>query len=118
MKEIYETEGGLKGLYAGLETDTIASVLSNFLYFYCYTALRNVQEKLNKNMGKSVQLDIAQELFLGAEAALISRFVTTPVTIMTTRLQTGGHKDKTLKQIALEIFKEKGITGFWTGKTG
>lgn len=116
IKEIYEKEGGLKGLYAGLETDTLASVMSNFLYFYCYTALRNIQEKLNKNMGRSIQLNIAQELFLGAEAALISRFFTTPVTIVTTQLQTGGHKDKTLKQIALEIFREKGITGFWTGK--
>lgn len=70
-------------------------------------------------MGKSsAQLNVAQELFLGAEAALISRFFTTPVSNVTTRLQTAGHssKPKGFKEIAAEILKEKGITGFWTGK--
>lgn len=116
IKAIYEKEGGMKGLYAGLGADTLATVLSSFIYFYCYTALRNVQEKLNTNMGKSsAQLNVAQELFLGAEAALISRFFTTPVSNVTTRLQTAGHNEKGFKDIAREILKEKGITGFWTG---
>jgi adenine nucleotide transporter 17 len=116
IKDIYEKEGGIKGLYAGLESDTLATVLSSFIYFYCYTALRNVQEKLNTNMGKSsAQLNVAQELFLGAEAALISRLFTTPVSNVTTRLQTAGHNEKGFKETALDILKEKGITGFWTG---
>lgn len=70
-------------------------------------------------MGKSsAQLNVAQELFLGAEAALISRFFTTPVSNITTRLQTAGPGDnqKGFKEIAAELFKSKGITGFWTGK--
>lgn len=118
IKEIFKNEGGIKGLYAGLGSDTLATVLSSFIYFYCYTALRNVQEKLNTSMGKSsAQLNIAQELFLGAEAALISRFFTTPVSNVTTRLQTAGHTNtKGFRATASEIFKEKGITGFWTGK--
>lgn len=117
IKNIYLKEGGLKGLYAGLESDTLATVLSSFIYFYCYTALRNVQEKMNTNMGKSsAQLNVAQELFLGAEAALISRFFTTPVSNVTTRLQTAGQNEKGFKQTALDILKEKGVTGFWTGK--
>ncbi|KAI8371132.1 mitochondrial carrier domain-containing protein [Blakeslea trispora] len=116
IKAIYKNEGGIKGLYAGLESDTLATVLSSFIYFYCYTALRNVQEKFNANVGKSsAQLNVAQELFLGAEAALVSRFFTTPVSNVTTRLQTAGHKSKGFKEIALDILKEKGITGFWTG---
>lgn len=120
MKSIYEKEGGLKGLYAGVSSDTVATVLSSFIYFYCYTALRNVQEKINLNLGKSdAQLNVPQELFLGAEAALISRFFTTPVSNITTQLQTAGtpgqHK-QTFKEIAVDILKSKGITGFWTGK--
>ena len=116
IKAIYEKEGGIKGLYAGLSADTLATILSSFIYFYCYTALRNVQEKLNTNMGKSsAQLNVAQELFLGAEAALISRFFTTPVSNVTTRLQTAGHNEKGFKDVAADILKEKGITGFWTG---
>ncbi|CEP14590.1 hypothetical protein [Parasitella parasitica] len=113
---IYLKEGGLKGLYAGLGSDTLATVLSSFIYFYCYTALRNVQERMNSNMGKSsTHLNIAQELFLGAEAALISRVFTTPVSNVTTRLQTAGQNEKGFKQTALDILKEKGVTGFWTG---
>lgn len=104
-------------MYAGLDSDTLATVLSSFIYFYCYTALRNVQEKMNTNMGKSsAQLNVAQELFLGAEAALISRFFTTPVSNVTTRLQTAGQNEKGFKKTALDILKEKGVTGFWTGK--
>lgn len=116
IKTIYEKEGGFKGLYAGLGSDTLATVLSSFIYFYCYTALRNLQEKMNTNIGKSsAELNVAQELFLGAEAALISRFFTTPVSNITTRLQTAGHNEKGFKEIALDILKEKGITGLWTG---
>ncbi|KAI9467870.1 MAG: mitochondrial carrier domain-containing protein [Benjaminiella poitrasii] len=117
IKGIYNKEGGFKGLYTGLGSDTLATVLSSFIYFYCYTALRNVQETLNTNMGKSsARLNTAQELFLGAEAALISRLFTTPVSNITTRLQTAGHDgEKGFRETALNVFKEKGITGFWTG---
>lgn len=71
---------------------------------------------MNANIGKSsAELNVAQELFLGAEAALISRFFTTPVSNITTKLQTAGQNEKGFKEIALDILKEKGITGFWTG---
>lgn len=117
MISIYQKEGGLQALYAGLGADTLATVLSSFVYFYCYSALRNVQEKLNTNMGKRAQLNVAQELFLGAEAALISRFFTTPVSNVTTRLQTAGRDNKkSFFEIVQDIYREKGVRGFWTGK--
>ncbi|KAG0188084.1 hypothetical protein DFQ28_005389 [Apophysomyces sp. BC1034] len=110
------TEDGLRGIYAGLGADTLATVLSSFIYFYCYTALRNVQEKLNQSLGKTAQLNIAQELFLGAEAALISRLFTTPVSNVTTRLQTAGKQEtrKGFLETVRDIHAEKGIRGFWT----
>lgn len=112
IKSIYDNEGGLKGLYAGLGSDTLATVLSSFIYFYCYTSLRNVQEKLNTRIGHSSQLNVAQELFLGAEAALISRLFTTPVSNITTRIQNGGQG---FRRTAQTILKEKGVSGLWTG---
>ncbi|CDH54430.1 peroxisomal adenine nucleotide transporter 1 [Lichtheimia corymbifera JMRC:FSU:9682] len=119
IRTIYEKEGGLKGLYAGLGSDTLATVLSSFIYFYCYTSLRNVQEALNKSMGKRASLNVAQELFLGAEAALISRFFTTPFSNVTTRLQTSsrtpGKQQQGFIDTAKDIYHEKGISGFWTG---
>lgn len=67
-------------------------------------------------MGKKAQLNVAQELFLGAEAALISRFFTTPVSNVTTRLQTAGKDDKKgFVETMHDIHREKGITGFWSG---
>ncbi|KAI9488142.1 mitochondrial carrier domain-containing protein [Zychaea mexicana] len=115
ITSIYK-EGGFKALYAGLGADTLATVLSSFIYFYCYTALRNVQEKLNTNLGNKAQLNVAQELFLGAEAALISRFFTTPVSNVTTRLQTAGKECKGFKQTVRDIYEERGgLKGFWTG---
>lgn len=117
IQRIYQ-QGGVHGLYRGLGADSIATLLSSFIYFYCYTALRNLQEKMNKSMGKSsVALNVYQELFLGAEAALISRFFTSPVSNITTRLQT-GKKQQSFMEIAKEIYDEKSITGFWTGKKG
>lgn len=75
-----------------------------------------MQEKFNVSMGKKPTLNVAQELFLGAEAALISRLFTTPVSQVTTRLQTGG--TGSFLDTMREIYREKGVTGFWTGTAG
>ncbi|KAI8343253.1 mitochondrial carrier domain-containing protein [Chlamydoabsidia padenii] len=116
IQKIYR-QGGIQGLYRGLGADSIATLLSSFIYFYCYTALRNLQEKMNRSMGKSsVALNVYQELFLGAEAALISRFFTSPVSNITTRLQTAaGENKQSFMEVAKDIYEEKSITGFWTG---
>ncbi|KAI8064154.1 mitochondrial carrier domain-containing protein [Gongronella butleri] len=112
VKRIY-AEGGVQGLYQGLAADSLATVLSSFIYYYCYTSLRNLQEKINRSWGRPAALNIYQELFLGAEAALISRFFTSPVSNITTRLQAGSRDS--FAAVAKSIYKEKGITGFWTG---
>ncbi|ORZ24456.1 mitochondrial carrier domain-containing protein [Absidia repens] len=116
IRQIYD-QGGIEGLYMGLGADSVATLLSSFIYFYCYTALRNLQEKMNTSMGKqSAALNVYQELFLGAESALVSRFFTSPVSNITTRLQTNNGKHKqSFMDIAKDIYHEKSITGFWTG---
>ncbi|CAO3600409.1 unnamed protein product [Absidia cylindrospora] len=116
IRQIYD-QGGMEGLYMGLGADSVATLLSSFIYFYCYTALRNLQEKMNTSMGKqSAALNVYQELFLGAESALVSRFFTSPVSNITTRLQTNNGKHKqSFMDIAKDIYREKSITGFWTG---
>ncbi|OZJ04211.1 hypothetical protein BZG36_02957 [Bifiguratus adelaidae] len=116
LQHIYHNEGGLRALYAGLPSDTLATVLSSFLYHYCYTFLRNVQERRNVRLGKAPELGLVQQLLLGAEAGIISRFFTTPVGNVTTRKQavrSGEHS--TTMAILNDIWDEKGITGFWTG---
>ncbi|KAF9192756.1 hypothetical protein BGZ51_004924 [Haplosporangium sp. Z 767] len=132
IHKIYASEG-FKALYSGLGSDTIATLTSNFVYFYVYMALRQRKERRRQ----SGQLSTLQELFLGAEAGIISRFFTNPIHVVTTRQQVMG-KDLVLKQqlhqqqhrhngsedikckvsarsIIKDIYKQDGITGFWAG---
>ncbi|KAG0287390.1 hypothetical protein BGZ96_008667 [Linnemannia gamsii] len=131
IRKIYASEG-FAALYSGLGSDTIATLTSNFVYFYVYMALRQRKE----HRRSSGQLSTFQELFLGAEAGIISRFFTAPIHVVTTRQQVMG-KDILQQQgntgpagsgskgegvpkvsarsIVREIYAQDGITGFWAG---
>ncbi|KAF9092131.1 hypothetical protein BGX23_004580 [Mortierella sp. AD031] len=140
IRKIYASEG-FRALYSGLGSDTVATLTSNFVYFYVYMALRQRKE----HRRSSGQLSTFQELFLGAEAGIISRFFTAPIHVVTTRQQVMG-KDILLQQqqqqqsqgkntttttttgaggakaqkvsarsIVREIYAQDGITGFWAG---
>ncbi|KAI8595058.1 mitochondrial carrier domain-containing protein [Dissophora ornata] len=107
IRKIYTSEGFL-ALYSGLGSDTFATLTSNFVYFYVYMALRQNKE----HRRKSGQLSTVQELFLGAEAGVISRFFTAPIHVVTTRQQ----KSKvSARSIVRDIYAQDGILGFWAG---
>ncbi|KAF8946609.1 hypothetical protein BGZ47_011827 [Haplosporangium gracile] len=129
IRKIYASEG-FTALYSGLGSDTIATLASNFVYFYVYMALRQRKE----HRRSSGQLSTFQELFLGAEAGIISRFFTAPIHVVTTRQQVMGkdllqqqQSEKTAgtateeipkvsaRSIIREIYAQDGITGFWAG---
>ncbi|KAH7043695.1 mitochondrial carrier domain-containing protein [Linnemannia elongata] len=126
IRKIYASEG-FAALYSGLGSDTIATLTSNFVYFYVYMALRQRKE----HRRSSGQLSTFQELFLGAEAGIISRFFTAPIHVVTTRQQvmgkdllqqqgnsgtTAGNTPKvSARSIIREIYAQDGITGFWAG---
>ncbi|KAG0043162.1 hypothetical protein BGZ83_011763 [Gryganskiella cystojenkinii] len=127
IRQIYHSEG-FSALYSGLGSDTVATITSSFVYFYVYMALRQRKE----HRRQSGQLSTFQELFLGAEAGVISRFFTAPIHVVTTRQQVMGKdllqkqqlkgvdaKDVRAKVSAWSIFKDiytqDGITGFWAG---
>ncbi|KAF9138532.1 hypothetical protein BG015_002349, partial [Linnemannia schmuckeri] len=129
IRKIYASEG-FTALYSGLGSDTIATLTSNFVYFYVYMALRQRKE----HRRSSGQLSTFQELFLGAEAGIISRFFTAPIHVVTTRQQvmgkdllqqqqsgktagiaTGEVPKVSARSIIREIYAQDGITGFWAG---
>ncbi|KAF9539403.1 hypothetical protein EC957_005431 [Mortierella hygrophila] len=127
IRKIYASEG-FTALYSGLGSDTIATLASNFVYFYVYMALRQRKE----HSRSSGQLSTFQELFLGAEAGVISRFFTAPIHVVTTRQQvmgkdlsqqqpqrnpgmTGKAQKVSARSIIREIYAQDGITGFWAG---
>lgn len=53
------------------------------------------------------------ELVIGALAGALCQFLTLPLAIITTREQT--LQTKSILDTILQIYKEKGIKGFWTG---
>ncbi|KAG0238834.1 hypothetical protein BGX31_003160 [Mortierella sp. GBA43] len=135
IRKTYRSEGFL-ALYSGLGSDTVATLMSNFVYFYIYMALRQYKE----HSRKSGQLSTVQELFLGAEAGILSRFFTNPIHVVTTRQQVmgkelleyqqkGGAGSSSLsgkgsgttesrisaRSIIREIYAQDGILGFWAG---
>ncbi|KAK3816317.1 MAG: mitochondrial carrier domain-containing protein [Benniella sp.] len=137
IRKTYRSEGFL-ALYSGLGSDTVATLMSNFVYFYIYMALRQYKE----HRRKSGQLSTVQELFLGAEAGIISRLFTNPIHVITTRQQVMGKELQQQKEqagatataaggkgkaktedttkisaraIIRDIYTQDGILGFWAG---
>ncbi|KAK7472297.1 hypothetical protein VKT23_000417 [Stygiomarasmius scandens] len=125
-------EYGLAALYDGLLTDTGATLLSNFLYFYFYSWLRDVvlHAKRPQNSKSLPKLTILQELFLGFLAGVSSRAISMPLNIVTLRLQTERtqkddsdsededsemQKDTGVLDVVRSIYREQGLAGFWSG---
>ncbi|KIY65824.1 mitochondrial carrier [Cylindrobasidium torrendii FP15055 ss-10] len=115
---------GLPSLYSGLSTDTSATLMSNFFYFYLYSFLRNFACKW-KN---SKSLSMGTELLLGFLAGVSSRAVSNPLNLITLRLQLAKdeedgdeesgdtkHPPATTTSVVQRIYQEEGLLGFWRG---
>lgn len=111
---IYEEEG-VSSLWHGVVADNVSTMASTFCYHFAYNAIRDrrVEASARRNGGHRPRvLGMVEELSIGAGAGVIARFVTSPASNVVTRSQTSG--DSTIK-IITSIYKEKGITGFWSG---
>ncbi|KAI0087111.1 mitochondrial carrier domain-containing protein [Irpex rosettiformis] len=133
---------GWSGLYDGLNADTAATLLSNFLYFYFYTFLRRIvarrKPSLPRGKGRAtpVLLSAPKELGIGFLAGLASRAISQPLSVITVRLQTEGEVDEgdsssedgenaqsdTERRVGAagivkKIYNEQGLEGFWGGFT-
>lgn len=109
LKKIYKKKGIL-GWYHGLLSSIFGSAVQNFAYFYWYTIVKRVYNRIYK----STKHTTATELFLGALAAAISQLFTMPIGVLTTQQQTSKVR-KNLLQLAHEIIEDNGITGLWKG---
>lgn len=125
-EKIYKREGGLSAFYVGCATDISKAVIDAFLFFLAYNFLR---KRAQRKLGSS-HLPVYQELAVGVGAGSFSKFITTPIQQIVTRKQTAAMvaaRDPTsslppdqtsqlsIKDIALQIREERGISGFWTG---
>ena len=122
FQKIYHHEG-LGGLYTGVLQDTSKTVADSFLFFLAYNFLRQARLKLRKS---SNYLPVVDELSVGFLAGSFSKFFTTPISNIVTRLQTSSmvaarpENEKStanvsMRAVASQIRSEKGLKGFWSG---
>ncbi|KIJ51355.1 hypothetical protein M422DRAFT_776629 [Sphaerobolus stellatus SS14] len=144
IRNVVETRG-IGGLYSGLETDTGATLLSSFFYFYCYSLLRNGllrHKSKSRPNTKNVLPTAWEELILGYIAGVASRLASTPLNLVTIRLQdekdkpesddiekgkgkgkmkdgsaVSEHHDQPngVLKVFQELYAEGGLAGFWRG---
>ncbi|KAG1738202.1 mitochondrial carrier domain-containing protein [Suillus lakei] len=113
---------GLSSFYDGIGTDTGATLLSSFLYYYVYSFLREFVIRGN-GKSKAAMLSLPQELAIGYLSGIASRSITTPLNLITVRLQTARVSDDFSAQggtsrftaTCRQIFREEGLRGFWKG---
>jgi hypothetical protein len=122
FQQIYNKEGGITALYAGVLQDTGKSIADSFLFFLFYNYMRT--RRLQRHGGTASSLPVLDELGVGALAGACSKFFTTPISNIVTRKQTAamisarsGSKsaEPSVSDIAAKIRSEKGLQGFWSG---
>ena len=124
IHKIYNQEGGIGAFYTGMVQDTGKSMMDAFLFFLAYNFVR--QQRLQQRGGRSKSLPALDELNVGFIAGAFSKFLTTPIANIVTRKQTAAMlaarspkasrlREPTVREIADEIYKEKGLQGFWSG---
>ena len=118
--------------------------LPSFLYFYFYSWLRSgLLRRLSHQSSKAPLLSIPQELAIGFLAGVTRRIISTPLSLVTVRLQmereesnedineAGGggeagegrgeevrksrNGSKGLAGVVKSIYRQDGLAGFWKG---
>ncbi|KAK6358437.1 hypothetical protein TWF730_007769 [Orbilia blumenaviensis] len=121
-KRIYKEEGGIRAFYEGCLQDTANSMGSAFIYFLSYNFMR--QRRLQANTPPSGRtpktLGVFEELSIGVLSGAIAKFFTAPIANVVTRKQTAALRrvkteDANATKIINQIYKEKGLRGFWSG---
>lgn len=122
-QKIYAKEGGLNGFYVGVLSDTSKTIADSFLFFLAYNFLR--QSRIRSAKTSSKHLPVLDELGVGFLAGAFAKLFTTPIANIVIRKQTsamlsgrapGKLSDQgSIRSIALQIRKEKGWQGFWSG---
>lgn len=104
---------GIRPFYSGIETSAFQSSVEKALYFFAYTAMKNVYTFFSgseKHMGTSVNL------LLGCLAEWAHLPITLPLDCWTTQIQTGDNGNKKPLAILMSMLSEgDGIRGMYKG---
>lgn len=106
-------QNGLVPFYAGIETSAFQSAVEKALYYFAYTAMKNVYSFFagsEKHMGTTVNL------ILGCFAEWAHLPITLPLDCWTTQIQTGDNGNKKPLAILMSMLSEgDGIRGMYKG---
>lgn len=116
-QKIYNNEGGVKGFYAGILSDTGKTLADSFIFFLLYDYLR--RGRLRKDGGRH-NLPAYEELAVGFIAGATTKLMTTPIANVATRqqasaLSTPSTKTPSFMEIANKVYADEGTSGFWSG---
>ncbi|EFJ47224.1 hypothetical protein VOLCADRAFT_44148, partial [Volvox carteri f. nagariensis] len=122
----YSESRGWRSLFAGLQPCLAATAISQAVYFYLYSALRQaiVVSCFLANLsayGRTEAIGVVGSLVVAGLAGCGNVLATTPVWVVATQMQalqrqtTAEQRNRTAWQIAVQLYKESGITGFWKG---
>lgn len=110
-KEMYQKEG-ITPFYAGIGTSAFQSSAEKALYFFAYTALKNIYSII----GKTKEIGTISNLILGCMAEWAHLPITLPLDCLTTQIQTGHNGGKAPIAILMTMLSEgDGIRGMYKG---
>jgi hypothetical protein len=109
---------GYKGLWRGVDSDTVKTMLDVGGFFLVYTFLR---QRLSKRR-EGGRLGAVEELAVGWVSGAMVKAVVMPCSVVVAKAQTrgmgGGGNSKEaggMMEIARGIYEEKGLKGLWAG---
>ncbi|QSS57246.1 mitochondrial carrier protein [Histoplasma capsulatum var. duboisii H88] len=127
-RKIYEREGGLRGLYAGLTHATGKAAVDSFVFFLAYSFLRQRRLRARGLRMHGSFLPVLDELAVGYVAEAFTKLLTMPISTVLTRKQVEGLASATAaagkekksptsstRDIVSAIVAQKGLTGLWAG---
>jgi uncharacterized protein YneF (UPF0154 family) len=117
VREVYENEGGLKGLYAGCAEAAGKAAADSLLRFLVHTSVnRHLAKGNGANTGRP--LSLINQVAIGLLAELVAITLTAPFGTVITRKQARGLTQKpplTSSQILTAILSNDGRKGLWAG---
>ena len=130
VQKIYYNEGGLSAFYAGITQDTYKSMADSFLFFLFYNSLWRVRQQRLSGKQRGVLVKVADDVGIGMIAGAVTRAITSPIQQVITRKQIMAMvsayasqdkkpqqlgRDQSVRDILREIYRTKGLQGFWSG---
>ena len=98
----------------------MSDIFTSFFYFYAYSLLRKLVIRQKGLPASKAILRPGEEIGIGFAAGVISRAISTPLSLVTVRLQAekqngDSEEDASVSTVVKQIYEDHGLRGFWKG---